>query len=171
MILTANLPIAPRELLAIDNSTDARLNAIEYRVREIERRLDLMLLQSDKLNSYRSLGPVRKIPRSVVAKARNAFDSALGTFSAASWFKDGRNVGLRLFAVTEDSYLKGVGLLDGDIVLSVDDVQPQDPFALLNALLTDKPGESVTHVIKLFRFDRGNTDEVPLPRYLEREIK
>jgi membrane-associated protease RseP (regulator of RpoE activity) len=50
----------------------------------------------------------------------NSVSEHAGEFRTVPYFRDGKSIGLRLFAVREGSVLKGFGLRNGDILLSVD---------------------------------------------------
>ncbi len=84
-----------------------------------------------------------KISTQELERILQSFPSAITQARAVPYFKDGRQTGLRLFAIRSDGVFARIGLQNGDIVLATDGVAVSDLGAIVTIFSTLRDKKSV----------------------------
>jgi type II secretory pathway component PulC len=109
--------------------------AVSIRGQRNEKMLDIILPQINYVSEkYESKNEPQRIAKETLKSLSN-LDQISSSTKAVPYYKNGEAIGVRLFAMQDQSPLKVIGLQSGDIVIAIGDSHVVDPESYFQKLL------------------------------------
>lgn len=138
---------------------DSRLKALEKQVATLTQEIAILKKQSYTPHySEQTSGVIDEeitihISRDKLDRALENLPKAFSQARAVPYFRNGRSIGARLFAIRRESIFEQLGLMNGDIITKIDDEPILDTSQIWK--LIEIPKEQSSRTIILERSGRG----------------